>query len=1180
MKTRTIISRSDLVKLELDHLEPTFKQRRLASFLGFDWIEPPKEEKIGSVSGSDGGFTLSKKLTQPKDIRPDPVVFFRPETFRELTPERSTEGKTETTGVSPQWLNKPRTRPVHKILPMPQDVVAKLAAILSYRQESRTLDLPRFTKQLARLEIHRKIPRRMTNLAPNSIQVIVDRSVRLTPIWDDQTCFVKRLFDAFPGVEIRPYVYVEAEGILIDPLDQGREVIPSPSVGPFLALSDLGMYGGDSEYWKLLGGSIVDGGGIAAALLPSKGTIVSQELLTHWRCAAWDEAAALNGTTSAALQQLLVLLAPALRIEPGLLRDIRQKLLPDSSVDAELLFWKSHALTSAHSDAATMSTDARTFYRKEFLSLARSKIGQSRAREALSIIRRWRADCPDEIWFEEIVDLPDDLHRLFNESDVAHALAYYKTLRHEQEADNSTELDFNRHAWLRRNGPRLHEDGGWSQPDVREVVKRAFKDTPDQAPLIGPGKGPLITNPVGSISLVQEGAYIHLSSRARVWGSNLALLPSDDGEIECFEFRPPSWADRTGSDIYGDWAEIEFGGVVQRLRRIPAGNFLIGSPEEEEGRWDDESPQTEVSFNADYWLFDTAVTIAFWNAVMDSKTAKDKNNDLPKVDVSWHDIQEFLLRINKLKPELLLRLPSEAEWEYACRARTETPYFFGRSTNKKEIHFGEKLGRIPVHAKQPNAWGLYQMHGNVREWCDDLWDTSHSGINVYGKPRLVSKQKVESRVVRGGSWVVNAHLVRAACRDALPPGVRLDDLGFRCVPNQVGTVVGDDRLPVEWREVEPPHGESAVVKRTELVRISRTKSENISIPASSFMIRSDRAELEFVRITKSDISWATALGRDEYGLWARLDIQGIEIPFRWIPPGQFKIGSLPEEVEYAESASQFTLNQGSEEPQTLVTFERGYWIMDAPVTQALWETVMSDNPSRFQSPDRPVEQLSWHDITEFIVKLNEELFGASLRLPSESEWEYACRAGSDEATYAGAMNILGANDAPVLDEIAWYGGNSGFEFELEEGYASGGWKEKQYEHITAGTRPVRRKSPNCWGCYDLLGNVYEWCEDVWSKGHHGIDLHGQARRGESSLNEDEVRVLRGGSWISGAYGVRAASRVRGLPDVRDYSVGFRCVLGSASSVDRPLKQRNTVPRSDAKARIKSITLGGAFKASS
>jgi formylglycine-generating enzyme required for sulfatase activity len=195
---------------------------------------------------------------------------------------------------------------------------------------------------------------------------------------------------------------------------------------------------------------------------------------------------------------------------------------------------------------------------------------------------------------------------------------------------------------------------------------------------------------------------------------------------------------------------------------------------------------------------------------------------------------------------------------------------------------------------------------------------------------------------------------------------------------------------------------------------------------------------------------------------------------------------------------------------------------------------MGENPSRFVDPKRPVEQASWDEAARFMETINAFVPGLDLALPTEAQWEYACRAGTEAATYAGPIEILGDYNAPVLEAIAWYGGNSGVNFELEKGYDSSGWPEKQYEHSHVGARPVRQKAPNAWGLYDMLGNVWEWCAD---------DL----RPYDASPVADPVgslvsaqRGLRGGSWLDDARLVRAASRVA-LPRVNRYSLtGFRC----------------------------------------
>jgi formylglycine-generating enzyme required for sulfatase activity len=230
-----------------------------------------------------------------------------------------------------------------------------------------------------------------------------------------------------------------------------------------------------------------------------------------------------------------------------------------------------------------------------------------------------------------------------------------------------------------------------------------------------------------------------------------------------------------------------------------------------------------------------------------------------------------------------------------------------------------------------------------------------------------------------------------------------------------------------------------------------------------------------------------------------------------------------------------------EVPQHEVTLTAGRWLADEPCTQALWEAVMGNNPSYFVSPDRPVEQVSWDDCQEFVQKLNKRVPGLESRLPSETEWEHACRAGTPTATWLGDLEILGENHAPLLDEIAWYGGNSGQEYELENGFDSSDWPNKQYPHTKAGTHPVRTKAASPLGLFDMLGNVYEWCMDWY--GPYGKDAVTNPPLPSMGSN----RVYRGGSWFNFAQFGRAAIRLWSSPVDRDDSLGFRLARGQGSS---------------------------------
>lgn len=249
---------------------------------------------------------------------------------------------------------------------------------------------------------------------------------------------------------------------------------------------------------------------------------------------------------------------------------------------------------------------------------------------------------------------------------------------------------------------------------------------------------------------------------------------------------PYSWSTAWGEDKYGIWAEFQIHGVVQRLRWIKPGVFLMGSPPNEPERFDDET-QHEVELTKGFWLADTTCAQELWQAVMGKNPSGFKGAKRPVEYVNYEDCQKFLVKVNSLARDLDLRLPTEAQWEYACRAGTETPFWFGYTINTGQVNYdgfspynGGEFDlswqeTMEVKALPPNGWGLYQMHGNVREWCSDWYGPYEGGKMI--DPRGPSGGSL--RVLRGGSWFSRGRGCRSAARLARTKNTREDNYGFR-----------------------------------------------------------------------------------------------------------------------------------------------------------------------------------------------------------------------------------------------------------------------------------------------------------------------------------------------------------------------------------------------------------------
>lgn len=197
---------------------------------------------------------------------------------------------------------------------------------------------------------------------------------------------------------------------------------------------------------------------------------------------------------------------------------------------------------------------------------------------------------------------------------------------------------------------------------------------------------------------------------------------------------------------------------------LPGGEFLMG------GSGSFEKPIHKVQI-APFAIGKYQVTQAEWKAVMGGNPSRYKGDRCPVENVSWEDVQEFLMKIGNG-----YRLPTEAEWEYACRGGTTTEYSFGDDESQlgEYAWYDQNSGLTtqPVGEKKPNQFGLYDMHGNVCEWCQDHWHDNNKGAPNDGSAR-VDAGLAADRVIRGGSWHFYAVDCRSACRGGFEPGLRL-----------------------------------------------------------------------------------------------------------------------------------------------------------------------------------------------------------------------------------------------------------------------------------------------------------------------------------------------------------------------------------------------------------------------
>ena len=403
-------------------------------------------------------------------------------------------------------------------------------------------------------------------------------------------------------------------------------------------------------------------------------------------------------------------------------------------------------------------------------------------------------------------------------------------------------------------------------------------------------------------------------------------------------------------------------GVSLDMVLIPAGKFMMGSPTTEVGRKNDET-QHEVTITKPFYMGKYEVTNELWRSVTRmNPPGPIRQNRGPVTDVSWKECQEFIKKLNEITAGGY-RLPTEAEWEYSCRAGTTTAFSFGSAIDKT-LSNCDTTGDKQVGSYKPNAFGLYDMHGNVWEWCNDVYGPY--SIGAVEDP--VGALNGINRVLRGSSCMILNQFLRSAARaehpEMAPPAI-LYYKGFRLARTVNAKTVIEPTVPGANLTVMPTAGNRLVSPFTEA--------------------KAKEVQKEVAKSFQKEVEEKVNLGN------------GVSLDMVLIPAGKFMMGSPASEPDRQPI-----------ETQHEVTITKPFYLGKHEVMQEQWERVMGNNPSSFKGPKLPVTNVSWEDCQEFIKKLNASTKGG-YRLPTEAEWEYACRAGTNTAYSFG--DSLTKNDA-------------------------------------------------------------------------------------------------------------------------------------------------------------------------
>jgi formylglycine-generating enzyme required for sulfatase activity len=601
---------------------------------------------------------------------------------------------------------------------------------------------------------------------------------------------------------------------------------------------------------------------------------------------------------------------------------------------------------------------------------------------------------------------------------------------------------------------------------------------------------------------------------------------------------------RSAADRAKDYTETA-GGVKMQMVWIPAGSFTMGSTlsaaetAKKYGGKDeyfaDEHPAHTVELDG-FWMGRFEVTNAQYRkfrAGHDSTSFEGlslNGNDQPVVMVWWYDAGAFCYWLSKESGKTFT-LPTEAQWEYACRAGTKTERYWGdgdesigQYANTADRTFEAEFRTTflpslrkaipdfkiaettdgyavsaPVGRLRPNAFGLHDMLGNVFEWCLDWYGEGYYAESPPRNP--TGPLDGQFRVHRGGHWLDAPNNCRSANRSSAIPFDRRYDIGFRFV--RTGLVLG---------ETARKDAEEKPLAASKNIRSTADRAKDYTDPAKK------------PPAAVKDIRSATDRAKD-YTETAG----GVKMEMVWIPAGSFTMGST---LSAAETAKKY---DGSEEeffadehPAHTVELD-GFWMGKFEVTNAQYRKFRVGHDSAsfeghsLNGDDQPVVRVSWKEAKAFCDWLSKES-GKTFTLPTEAQWEYACRAGTKTERYWGDDDESMGQYANTADRTL-------------EAEFPGTFQTAQTTDGCVDTAPAGKFLPNAFGLHDMFGNVSEWCSDLYGERYYAES----PLRNPTGPLDGQSRVVRGGSWLSDPWFCRSASRIWYAPDGQLVMYGFRVV---------------------------------------